>query len=505
MGKIRLWNDSAIIADNKETNAAVANIMRKCGETIRTVVRTDSSGTSEIFTTALSLFNPTGASSFSTVVGKGPVPNWCGPSTDEVQVMTVTGCAATAVSKTITLKIIARNSTAMTGRTVRTIAFNCDASAADLASVISSGVGAMGGTGLAVTVSKTGTNFTIGYSDNSTVGVNWYRPVVGTAPDGVAVGITVLQEGGFLNVHFNSTYTVTPIVQSLWVKPTALGGTPMSFQLSFRVGSGTSVYQTAPINANANADLTQLILDAVNALQVGAIAAKSSILRTDRGGWDEYQITFAKSTYTSFATSCPTNPDNVVVFSLLDYNNYPLFYDSSRPLGSGGSGQYTCYLRHLNYVPWTYSTGRTNPGIIADVFTLEYSIGYSVLTDAMNSYLKMADLINKAGVVIAPSSYSVASAIMDKGGNLNDRMEATLADSSSVNAWPIAGLTYFVIRKNHHIGSCDRRKAAMTYLYKYYYSTTVKQIALRLGYATLPDFIRDTVVTKLIDTGTWHE
>ena len=40
----------------------------------------------------------------------------------------------------------------------------------------------------------------------------------------------------------------------------------------------------------------------------------------------------------------------------------------------------------------------------------------------------------------------------------------------------------------------------MTYLYKYYYSTTVNQIATRLGYATLPDFVRDIVIQKLINT-----
>ena len=39
----------------------------------------------------------------------------------------------------------------------------------------------------------------------------------------------------------------------------------------------------------------------------------------------------------------------------------------------------------------------------------------------------------------------------------------------------------------------------MTYLYNYYYSNTVHQIALRLGFAALPDYVRDTVVTKLIN------
>lgn len=67
-----------------------------------------------------------------------------------------------------------------------------------------------------------------------------------------------------------------------------------------------------------------------------------------------------------------------------------------------------------------------------------------------------------------------------------------------MHAWPIAGFSYFVIRNNHHIGSCSRRSAAMSYLYNYYYSDTVKIMASDLGYATLPDFIRNIVVAKLV-------
>jgi hypothetical protein len=41
--------------------------------------------------------------------------------------------------------------------------------------------------------------------------------------------------------------------------------------------------------------------------------------------------------------------------------------------------------------------------------------------------------------VVAPSSYTVDSAIMDKGGNLDERFNAVLVDSSSFNAWPMSG------------------------------------------------------------------
>jgi hypothetical protein len=40
----------------------------------------------------------------------------------------------------------------------------------------------------------------------------------------------------------------------------------------------------------------------------------------------------------------------------------------------------------------------------------------------------------------------------------------------------------------------------MTYLYNFYYSDVVENIAMDLGFATLPDFVRDFVVEKLINT-----
>ena len=103
-------------------------------------------------------------------------------------------------------------------------------------------------------------------------------------------------------------------------------------------------------------------------------------------------------------------------------------------------------------------------------------------------------------MAVTASATSVAYAVMDKGGNLNSQMNAVLADASSSNAWPITGFTYYVIRTQTHIGSCERRIAAMKYLYNYYYSDAVKNMAAELGFATLPVFIRDIIAQKLVST-----
>lgn len=79
------------------------------------------------------------------------------------------------------------------------------------------------------------------------------------------------------------------------------------------------------------------------------------------------------------------------------------------------SGYYTCYKRGLNYVPWTYSTGNLNPGVVSVVSRIPYSIGYSVLGDAAALGLSIASLINKGGAVVAASADSISYAVMERG------------------------------------------------------------------------------------------
>ena len=146
----------------------------------------------------------------------------------------------------------------------------------------------------------------------------------------------------------------------------------MLFQITWTANGVT--YTTPNINANNAKDLTTLIYQGLVSAGGGGVPASVSpasvVVHLNHGTWDEYQITFLVSSsgsaittvYSSFTTICTTNPDNVAMFALLDYNNYPLFYDSRHPVGSSGSGRYTCYMRSLGYQPWSYWTGKTNPG-----------------------------------------------------------------------------------------------------------------------------------------------
>jgi ABC-type phosphate transport system substrate-binding protein len=127
-----------------------------------------------------------------------------------------------------------------------------------------------------------------------------------------------------------------------------------------------------------------------------------------------------------------------------------------------------------------------------------YSIGYSVLADALASSIAQASMINYAGNIVVASSSSVTFACNELGGNLDSRMTASLWDGKSAKVWPIAGFTYFVIRLKAHVGDCDRRKVAMKYLYDFYTSPTVSVIAQSLGFGVIPNTISTFILNKLV-------
>ena len=137
---------------------------------------------------------------------------------------------------------------------------------------------------------------------------------------------------------------------------------------------------------------------------------------------------------------------------------------------------------------------------IYQILNFPYSIGYATLDDAMTKSLNTARIINKAGYVVQASPDSVAYAVLEQGGNLNSKFQATLVDGNAQSAWPITGYVYFNIRTDSHIGTCERRKAAMRILYDFYFSSTAQSIVKRYGYAPVPNFIATLLTNTLINT-----
>ena len=54
-----------------------------------------------------------------------------------------------------------------------------------------------------------------------------------------------------------------------------------------------------------------------------------------------------------------------------------------------------------------------------------------------------------------------------------------------------------LLRTKTHMGGCDRRQAAMSFLYNFYTSPSVTAAAGQLGFATLPGFMATTQLNIL--------
>ena len=120
----------------------------------------------------------------------------------------------------------------------------------------------------------------------------------------------------------------------------------------------------------------------------------------------------------------------------------------------------------------------------------KYTYAFSILSYRILSF---------AGTIVQANFESVAYAVLELGGNLNAKYQGSLIDGSTTNVWPIVGYNYFILRLNSHIGSCERRQAAMHILYDFYSSSTVLAIAKRYGYAPLPNFVADIIANMLVN------
>lgn len=146
-----------------------------------------------------------------------------------------------------------------------------------------------------------------------------------------------------------------------------------------------------------------------------------------------------------------------------------------------------------------------NQGVASHVLVTPYAIGYSVLGEAIKNHQPMAKM-SKGGNIITPSALSVEYAVMEMGlsfGNNGDdpkRMTADIQNAQGNMAWPIAGYTYLIMRKDsiRQGATCANVKATVDFWYWFWHSDEVRTLAANLGFATLPKVVRDVVVSRFI-------
>jgi phosphate transport system substrate-binding protein len=147
--------------------------------------------------------------------------------------------------------------------------------------------------------------------------------------------------------------------------------------------------------------------------------------------------------------------------------------------------------------------GKGNPGVAAAVANTPYSIGYVESSYAVANKLQYADMINKAGKQVRADAEALASAMADYG-NAFDPQKLTIkmiSNGGGEKTWPIDGYTYQIIYMDQKSSSDNPNCIkAQKYLEWVHWALTDPGAAKRaadLGYAVLPEAVRNLVADKL--------
>ena len=129
-----------------------------------------------------------------------------------------------------------------------------------------------------------------------------------------------------------------------------------------------------------------------------------------------------------------------------------------------------------------------NQGVASYVLVTPFSIGYSVLGEILKNQQPMAKL-SRHGVTVEATALSVTYAMMELGlsfgnnGAPPEQLTANIHNAQSRKAWPIAGYTYLVMRKNtlRPNATCENVKQTVDFWTWFWYSDAVKEKAAHLG------------------------
>jgi len=133
-----------------------------------------------------------------------------------------------------------------------------------------------------------------------------------------------------------------------------------------------------------------------------------------------------------------------------------------RAEGSGTTSIFTSYLTKVNpdwskkvgsglSVQWPVGIGgQGTSGVLEFVKQNVGTIGYAELNAAIKEHLPVASVQNRSGSFVAPSSASTTAAVQAFDEALDKDVRASIVDppASAKDAYPIAGLSFFLIAKD---------------------------------------------------------
>lgn len=137
--------------------------------------------------------------------------------------------------------------------------------------------------------------------------------------------------------------------------------------------------------------------------------------------------------------------------------------------------------------------GKGNEGVTGLIKQLDNSIGYVEYVYAVQNNLKFAHIKNKNGEFVAPTLESTTKAAAGAITEMPDDMRMSITNAAGEGAYPIASFTYIILyedQKNEFKGKT--LKAFLTWAL-----TDGTQYAKDLGYAPLPDAVREKAMQKI--------
>lgn len=140
--------------------------------------------------------------------------------------------------------------------------------------------------------------------------------------------------------------------------------------------------------------------------------------------------------------------------------------------------------------------GKGNQGVSAAVINTPNSIGYVEISFAKSNGLAVADMINKAGQKVTAGADSIAADMSDFAKAFDDKLTATIVDGQSAGSWPITGYTYLILHTTS-MQDCTKAAKLLDYINWTLTDASAADRASKLGYAVLPQAVREQVTTKL--------
>ncbi len=140
--------------------------------------------------------------------------------------------------------------------------------------------------------------------------------------------------------------------------------------------------------------------------------------------------------------------------------------------------------------------GKGNPGVAAAVQNTPYSLGYVELDYAIANKIPYAQMVNKAGKTVTADAASLAAAMNDFASSFTPQLTNTIVDAPGAGSWPIAGYTYYILHATS-MTDCTKAQKILQYIAWTLTDPSAAKMASDLGYAALPDAVRQQVLSKL--------